>query len=129
MPHVEDCVINNHWIHPLCNMRVSEKEDYVVIWRVGVAVSVVTCVCVDACVYSLTGRQPCWLSSSPHWLSSWVGGTLCCPSRGSATSGRRWCLLDWPPDNTDARWTVWQVGQITSHSLCHFILLSFLPTP
>lgn len=57
------------------------------------------------------GRHPCWLRLSRYWPSCWVGRTLCCPSQGSVISGRRWCLLGWPPDSTDTHWTVWQVRQ------------------
>ena len=76
-----------------------------------VCVLVFVCVrCSFMCLYFLTGPQPSWLRPSRHWPSCWVGGIWCCPSRGSVISGRRWCLLGWPPDNTDTHWTVWQVG-------------------
>ena len=107
----------------LCNMRGRHRER-IKSW-IGVCVRASVCVCCAySSVYFLLGRQLCWLRSSRHWPSCWVGGSWCCPSQGSVTSGRRWCLLGWPPDSTDTHWTVWQVSDKAFHSLCHCVLLS-----
>lgn len=88
-----------------------------VTWRWGRIKSWISvCVCFHIHVYtSFSVQHLCWLRLSRQWLSCCVGGTWCCPSQGSVISERRWCLLDWPADNTETRCPAWQVSICTQH--------------